>query len=46
MRYLYLVNVRGLGESPEELLVSDGHLAATVALWLVTSSLVLALFRA
>lgn len=46
MRYLYLVNVRGLGESPEELLVSDGHLAATVVLWLVTSSLVLALFRA
>ncbi len=46
MRYLYLVNVRGLGESPEDLLVSDAHLVATVVLWLVASSLVLALFRA
>ena len=45
MRYVYLVNVRGLGESPEDLLISDTHLVATVALWLVASTLVLAFFR-
>lgn len=46
MRYVYLVNVRGLGENPEDLLISDTHLVVTVALWLVASTLVLALFRA
>jgi len=46
MRYMYLVNVRGLGENPEDLLVSDTHLVATVVLWLVVSTLVLAFFRA
>ncbi len=45
MRYVYLVNIRGLGESPEDLLVSDTHLVVTVALWLVASTLVLAFFR-
>ena len=45
MRYIYLVHVRGLGESPEDLLISDAHLAATVALWLVASAVVLAVFR-
>ena len=46
VRYVYLVNIRGLGESPEDLLVSDTHLVGTVALWLVASTLVLAFFRA
>jgi 4-hydroxybenzoate polyprenyltransferase len=45
VRYVYLVNVRGLGENPEDLLISDTHLVATVALWLVASTLVLAFFR-
>jgi len=45
MRYVYLVNVRGLGENPEDLLISDTHLVATVALWLVASTMVLAFFR-
>lgn len=45
MRYVYLVNIRGLGESPEDLLISDSHLVVTVALWLSASTLVLAFFR-
>ena len=40
-RYLYLVQVRGLGESPEELLLRDSSLAATVAIFLLVSAAIL-----
>jgi 4-hydroxybenzoate polyprenyltransferase len=37
-RYLFLVQVRGLGGSPEELLLKDRSLAAAVALFLALSA--------
>lgn len=37
-RYLYLVQVRGLGGSPEELLLKDRSLGAAVALFLALSA--------
>lgn len=37
-RYLYLVQVRGLGGSPEELLLGDRSLAASVILFLLFST--------
>lgn len=40
-QYLYLVQVRGLGSSPEELLLTDRSLAAAVVLFLVLSGAVL-----
>lgn len=40
-RYLYLVQVRGLGESPEELLLGDRSLAGTVAVFLLFSAAIL-----
>jgi len=40
-RYLFLVQVRGLGESPEELLLGDRSLAATVAVFLLFSAAIL-----
>jgi 4-hydroxybenzoate polyprenyltransferase len=43
-RYLYLIHIKGQGGSPEELLFKDKPLVATVALWLITSFLVLLLF--
>ena len=43
LRYLVLVRRRDLGEEPEEVLLSDRPLVATVALWALTSAAVLAL---
>jgi len=40
-RYLYLVQVRGLGESPEELLLGDRSLAGAVGVFLVFSATIL-----
>ncbi len=40
-RYLYLVQVKGLGESPEELLLRDRTLAGVVALFLLFSAAIL-----
>jgi len=40
-RYLYLVHVRGDGGAPEDLLLADRHLLATVLGWGVTSMLIL-----
>ena len=37
-RYLYLVYRRGQGGSPEELLVRDGPLLLTAALWIATAA--------
>ena len=40
-RYLYLVQVRGMGESPEEMLLADSGLAAAVAAFLLCSAAIL-----
>jgi hypothetical protein len=37
-RYLFLLNVRGIGGSPEDLLLSDRSLAISVVLFLVLSA--------
>ncbi len=44
-RYMYLVHVKGLGESPEDLLISDAPLAASIVLWLATAATILVVFR-
>jgi len=40
-RYLYLIHIKGVGESPEEILVRDKPLLINIFLWLVTGSSVL-----
>jgi hypothetical protein len=40
-RYLYLVRVGGLGGSPEEALLGDRPLLATVAIWAAFSAAIL-----
>ncbi len=40
-RYLYLVHVRNLGESPEDIFVTDVPLIVCVAFWLSTAATVL-----
>jgi hypothetical protein len=44
-RYLYLVYHRNLGENPEDILLSDKPLIASILLWLAASAAVLLLFR-
>jgi len=41
LRYLYLLHVRGVGESPEEILIRDKPLLINIFLWLITGSSVL-----
>ena len=41
MRYLYLIHVKGVGESPEEILIRDKPLIFNIFLWLVMGSSVL-----
>ena len=45
VRYVYLVQVKHIGEAPEELLTSDVPLIASVALWLAVTATVLVAFR-
>jgi len=40
-RYLYLVHIKGSGESPEEILITDKPLIVNIGLWLVTAASVL-----
>ncbi len=40
-RYLYLIQVKGVGEAPEEILVRDKPLLLNIFLWLITGSSVL-----
>jgi 4-hydroxybenzoate polyprenyltransferase len=42
-RYLQLVHGRGAGEEPEKVLVSDGPIFVTVALWATTAAAILVL---
>ena len=44
-RYLYLVHSKNLGESPEEILLTDKPLMVNIALWLVSASAVLVMYR-
>ena len=41
LRYLYLIHVKGVGESPEEILTRDKPLLINIFLWLITGSSVL-----
>jgi 4-hydroxybenzoate polyprenyltransferase len=41
LRYLYLIHVKGVGETPEEILIRDKPLMINIFLWLVTGSSVL-----
>ena len=43
-RYVYLIHTRTLGERPEDMLVSDVPLIATIALWLASAATVLVVF--
>jgi 4-hydroxybenzoate polyprenyltransferase len=42
-RYLLLMHREDLGEEPESVLLSDGPILATIALWALTSALILGL---
>ena len=44
-RYLYLMHVRNLGGSPEDVLFSDRSLLAAVVLWAMAAGIVLLVFR-
>ncbi|MSQ26746.1 MAG: decaprenyl-phosphate phosphoribosyltransferase [Dehalococcoidia bacterium] len=44
-RYLYLIHVKGLGGSPEEVLFSDRPLVAGIVGWVAVSAAVLLVFR-
>ncbi|MBM3932890.1 MAG: decaprenyl-phosphate phosphoribosyltransferase [SAR202 cluster bacterium] len=44
-RYLYLVHARGVGENPEDIIITDKPLIISVVLWLGTAAAVLAVFR-
>ena len=43
-RYMYLVHRKGLGENPEEIVLTDVPLIATIVLWLATAAAVLVVF--
>ena len=44
-RYLYLVHHKNLGESPEQVLLTDAPLLVNIVLWLATASVVLVAYR-
>ena len=44
-RYLYLVHHKNLGESPEQILLTDKPLILNIVLWLATASGVLLVYR-
>jgi hypothetical protein len=44
-RYVYLVHAKGMGETPEDILVTDRPLMVSIALWLATASSILVVFR-
>ncbi|MDP6102493.1 MAG: decaprenyl-phosphate phosphoribosyltransferase [Dehalococcoidia bacterium] len=44
-RYLYLVHHKNLGESPEQILLTDTPLILNIALWLATAAVVLVAYR-
>jgi 4-hydroxybenzoate polyprenyltransferase len=44
-RYMYLIHIKNEGGSPEELLIKDRPLVLDVILWLLSSAVILVLFR-
>ncbi|MDO8689829.1 MAG: decaprenyl-phosphate phosphoribosyltransferase [Dehalococcoidia bacterium] len=44
-RYLYLVHIKDEGGSPEELLMRDRPIMISIALWLLSSAVILLFFR-
>ena len=44
-RYMYLVHSKNMGESPEDILITDAPLIATIALWLATAAAILVTYR-
>ena len=44
-RYLYLVYTKNLGESPEDILITDAPLIVCIVLWLATAAVILGIFR-
>ena len=44
-RYVYIVHSTGLGEVPEEMLITDRPLIASILLWLASAAAVLLVFR-
>ena len=44
-RYVFLVHHTSLGESPEEILITDVPLIASIVIWLISAAAVLVLFR-
>ena len=44
-RYVYVMHTTGLGEAPEEMLITDVPLIAAILLWLVSAAAVLLVFR-
>ena len=44
-RYVYVVHTTGLGEAPEEMLITDAPLMASILLWLASAAAVLLVFR-
>ena len=44
-RYMYLVQHKDAGETPEEVLLTDGPLITSIVLWLATAAAALVLFR-
>ena len=45
MRYMYLVILKGIGERPENIIMTDKVIVPTVICWIMTVLLVLTLFR-
>ncbi len=44
-RYLYLIHAKGLGENPEDIIISDLPLIACIGLWLAASASILVAYR-
>jgi 4-hydroxybenzoate polyprenyltransferase len=44
-RYMFLVHRKGLGEAPEDILITDVPLIISIVLWLATAATVLVVFR-
>ena len=44
-RYMYLVRAKNMGESPEDILITDAPLAVTIGLWLASAATILTMFR-
>ena len=45
LRYMYLVRARNMGESPEDILITDAPLVIAIVLWLATAATILVIFR-